>query len=130
MTLIEDPTDRLKSRDAGSSKGARRKRRSACGGSPGSGSEATFSLNSGSAATGSEYRYRVPKSAIERSQSWRKPGSASSSMARPLPATPKKMQIGRRARYRSRATALRERVKGNNDHVSRPDYSPNLDHLD
>jgi hypothetical protein len=26
-----------------------------------------------SAATSSEYRYRVPKSAIERSQSWRKP---------------------------------------------------------
>jgi hypothetical protein len=51
------------------------------------------SLNSESTATSSENRYRVPKSAIERSQSWRRPGFASSSIgARPLPAKPQKMR--------------------------------------
>ncbi len=43
----------------------------------------SFADLSGSAATSSEYRYGVPKSAIERSQPWPKPRSACSSMARP-----------------------------------------------
>jgi hypothetical protein len=83
------------------SKGESCKRCDACGNSPDSDTGSNFSLNSGSAATSSEYRYRVPKSAIERSQSWRKPRCASSSMARSCRPSPRNAEIGRRARYRS-----------------------------
>jgi hypothetical protein len=58
------------------SRGERCKRCNACGNSPGSDARSNSSLNSGSAAASSEYRYRVPKSAIDRSQSWRQPRSA------------------------------------------------------
>jgi hypothetical protein len=50
----------------------------------------------------------------------------------PLPAKPKKMRkegAGPDIDLAA-AAALRERMKGSNDHVSRPDYYPNLDHLD
>jgi hypothetical protein len=91
------------------------------------------SLNSESTATSSEYRYRVPKSAIERSQPRRKPRSASSSMrlavACQAPKRMRKLGAGQISTLRRRRRS-EGGMKGSNDHVSHPDYRPNLDHLE
>ena len=51
--------------------------------------------------------------------------------ARPLPAKPKKMRtLGASQISILLRAALRGGMKGSNDHVSRLDYCPNLDHLE
>ena len=130
-TLIEGTTGRLNRAALAARKGGPCKRCDACGNSPDSDTGSNSSLNSGLAATSSEYRYRVPKSAIERSQSWRKQGP---------PQVDGPAVAGQAQEMRKQgacpdidlaaAGALRERMKESNDHDSHPDYHPNLDHLE
>src|SRR4029450_2838831 len=100
--------------------GERCKRCNGCGNSPGSDTGTNFRLNSGSATTSAEYRYRVPQNlrsnGVSRGGSRGPPQVRGPGRCRPRPRKygPKKMRKWGAGSDidRAAAAALRERMKG------------------